>query len=220
MGTIRTSLSGWSFLGAQLGLFYKPIDPLRLGLSYRTKVTADLDGETTAPSPMGEVSLDTTSEFSTPHKFTLGASYDVNEKLLLALDAKYILYADSNKELSTTTTIPMVGEQTQTIPFDWKNVFGVAVGAEYHIVSSVPLRLGYNLSTSATPEETAGIFVTPPGLVHGFHAGAGLDLKNWAFDIGGAYAIVGSDVDDSTQGFAGHYAMNVMILSLGATYRM
>ncbi|HEX6275791.1 MAG TPA: hypothetical protein VFZ53_22270, partial [Polyangiaceae bacterium] len=81
-------------------------------------------------------------------------------------------------------------------------------------------RLGYSFSTSATPEETAGIFVTPPGTVHGIHAGAGLELENWAFDLGGAYAFVGSDVDSSTQGPPGRYDFNVLILSLGATFRM
>jgi long-chain fatty acid transport protein len=219
MGTMKTSLSGFSFLGMQAGLLYKPIDELRLGLNYRSKVTAKLDGDTTSATPMGELSLDTRSKFSTPHKITLGGAYEIDKTWLLALDAKYVFYSEANKELVTTVTLPDGTEQSNVQPFDWKDVIGVSAGIEYKVVPTVGLRIGYSFSTSATPEETANIFVTPPGLVHGFHLGAGLDLESWAVDVGGAYAFVGSDVTNSTQGAPGRYDFDVVILSLAGTYR-
>ena len=55
-GVAKVTLAGTSFVGATGSLFYKPNDSLRFGLLYRSKVTADLDGD----SKVGPLTLDTT----------------------------------------------------------------------------------------------------------------------------------------------------------------
>jgi long-chain fatty acid transport protein len=215
-GVAEISLSGTSFVGANAGLFYKPNDTMRFGLLYRSKVTADLDGET----KLGPAALDTTSEFSSPHTFKLGSAFNVSEQWMVALDLKYLMYSNSHEELSTTTTDPTGAKATQTIPLDWKDVYGVALGVEYHVVPTVPLRAGYNLGTSGTPDETANIFSAPPGLVHSGTVGVGLQLEKLELDLGGAYSFASKEVTTSTQGPPGRYAISAMFLSLGATYRL
>ena len=212
----QKSLAGTSFVGATGGLFYKPNDTLRFGLLYRSKVTADLDGDT----KVGPLTLDTTSEFSSPHTFKLGSAFNLSEQWMVALDLKYLMYSDSNEELVTTTTDPTGAQQTTTQPFDWKDVYGLALGVEYHVAPAVPLRAGYHLTTSATPDERANIFVTPPGVAHAGSLGVGLELENLELDLGGSYLFLSKEVTTSTQGPPGRYAISIMLLSVAATYRL
>jgi len=208
----EASLSGASFLGAQIGLYYRPLSTARFGLSYRTKTTTKVDGKLT----VGPISDDWSSKFSFPHSFRLGGAYDIiAEKLTVALDFRYLLYAESNKEIVIHSSQP---DQVQTL--DWINTFAVGAGVEYFASPKIPVRAGYVLTQSATPKDHAGLFFVPPGLIHSLHAGLGVKLQNLDLDLGGYYAFGGSDVSDSSNGPPGHYGMKTYVGSLSASYHL
>jgi len=208
----KASLSGASFLGAHLGLYYRPLPALRLGLSYRTKTTTTVDGKLT----VGPVTDDWSSKFSFPHSFRLGAAYDaIPEKLTFALDLRYLLHAEANKELVIHSSQP---DQVQ--PLNWKNSFAVGLGVEYFATAMIPVRAGYGLTQSATPKDHAGLFFVPPGLIHSLHAGFGVKLPKVDLDLGGYYAFGNADVDNSSNGPPGNYGMKTYVGSLSANYHM
>ena len=210
----ETDLKGWNFSGIHAGIWARVTPTTRLGLSYRNKVTADLEGSTT----MGDQDFDTSMEFSVPHIIKLGVAQGLMEdKLLLALDLRYAMYKDSNEELVVETE----GVETAT-KLDWKDVMNAYLGAEFRPApTGVRARVGYSIGTSATPEKTAMAVMPPPGLQHSFHAGFGLALESLDVDLGGYYMMGNSHAEpDAASGSApGDYHFNAILGALSATYR-
>ena len=211
----KTNLSGFGFLGAQLGLFARASATTRLGLTYRNQVTVNMSGKTEMPTG----SYDTEMKFASPHSFKLGIAQSLlDNALLLALDLRYALYKTSSKELAAKMEIPGMGTQTQTQRLDWKNVFGVYAGAEYRIQPEGPaVRLGYSLSQSATSKNYAQPILPPPALQHAIHGGAGMTFSKVGVDLGGYYFFSSTRVSEAVP--PGDFAMNGLLLALSGTYR-
>ena len=146
--TTDRSLDGVNAYGLQAGVYFRPLDMLHLALTYRSRVDTTLSGTTEA----GGAKYDTTSSFNAPNAFRLGASVALPFiPLIVAADLKYVLYADSNESVDTTT-----GSSTSRARLDWKNSLGFGIGAEVMLISILAIRAGYSYTESATPESTAG----------------------------------------------------------------
>jgi len=214
----EADLSAWNFTGVHAGVFARVTPSTRLGLSYRSKITADLEGTT----DMAGQELDTTLEFSVPHIFKVGVAQGLlDERLLLALDLRYALYKDANEALVAETTVPGLGTQEQETPLDWNDSIGAYLGGEFRVHDMVRVRAGYSVVTSATPERTVQPILPPPGLQHTLHAGAGVDVAGLEVDLGGYYLMGGKHAEpDPTSGNApGDYRFNAILGSLSVTYR-
>lgn len=217
--------SGWNFLGAQVGVLYRPIQPLRLALTYMTKTSTELKGDVTVnlPPPAPGVQGEMRTDYYTPHILRLGTALSLlDEKLLLALEFKAALYGDSHKDAVTTITTP-VGSNATTQPLNWNNSYTWNLGAEYTIADRFPVRLGYAAFTSPTPYSTANPFALPPGVAHSFSGGAGVRLTNWDFDLGAIYTFLTADLSNPNYPAQptptpGHYAVLTLLGSLSATY--
>jgi long-chain fatty acid transport protein len=207
----KLDLSGTNFLGFDAGVYYRPIKPLRVGLSYRSKVTTDLSGTTKVAGQ----SIDTTSEFSFPHAFKIGGAYEIiDDTLLVAADVKYLLHAEANKETVIKTP---VGNTTQVL--DWKDSISAGLGVEYVVNALIPVRAGYRLTTSATPKDRPGPFFTPPGVLHSVHAGVGLKLQHIDVDVGGLYAWGKEDATaPKPPALPGTYSMKTIMGAASVTY--
>ena len=81
----------------------------------------------------------------------------------------------------------------------------------------VPVRLGYSLSTSATPSENASPFAPGPGWTNAVHGGGGLRLEAFDVDLGGEYVFARGH-GEPTAGLPGEYDFDAMVVSLSATY--
>jgi long-chain fatty acid transport protein len=215
------SVTGLNLLGFQFGVLYKIIPSLRLGLTYRTKVVVDGTGTTTTKIGTSAVVLDTRTNFTSPHTFRAGLAWTtLNDRLLIAADFKYLMYAESWK--NTETTIFMNGVPNKMVrPVNWKDCFNVQLGAEYALGSVVKVRGGYIMATSATPKDYAQQFMAPPGISHLVGGGVGLKVHdNVNIDAAGAYVVLQSRIDTATpnNGGVGIYASHAVELSLSATY--
>jgi long-chain fatty acid transport protein len=210
---MENSLTGTDFAGFGLGVSYAPTPDLNLAASYRSRVTSELSGTTT----LAGQSFETTSEAATPHRLQLEASHQfLQDRLLLALSAKYLMYKSSNDKVDTTMQTPG-GPQTSTVELNWQNVPGFALGGEYLATERVPVRLGYSLSKSATPEENAGPFSPGPGWTHSVHGGGGYRFEAFDVDLGGEYVFARSEAEP-TAGLPGAYDFDALVVSLSATY--
>jgi long-chain fatty acid transport protein len=216
-------VSGMDFTGLQAGILYKPIPSLRIGFTFRNKVVVDGKGTTTTKNPLSgaPIVLDTIQRFANPHTFRLGFAWTgLQEKLLLAADFKYLMYAEAWK--NTETTITMNGmPKTMLTPTNWKDCYNVQLGAEYAIGEIIKVRGGYIMATSATPKDYAQQFMAPPGISHLFGGGVGVKVHdNVNIDAAGAYVVLQSRIDTATpfNGGVGIYASHAVEISLSATY--
>ena len=126
-----------------------------------------------------------------PHAFDFGVAWWLLERrLMLTAGARVQLHKEANKGLTIHLDDPLIqsmGLGAMTQPFDWKNVFGWQLGAEYQVSRPVSLRLGMSGSNSATPSYTATQFGVAPGYQLGYYAGAGLRLGHFLLDLVVAY---------------------------------
>jgi long-chain fatty acid transport protein len=210
-------LSGTNFSGFAAGLLYQLLPNLRFGLNYRSKVRVASSGTT----EVADTSNETTSAWATPHSLRFGTAVILLEqKLLVAADFKYQFYSSSNQEFVITTATP-AGDQTTIKKLNWNNSLTMGLGGEYKLPKRVALRLGYSLTQSAVPGETAGFIGPPPGWFHGVHLGAGLALAHTDIDAGLYYMFGTEEVDTATpdNAGAGDYSLSSIVASASVTYR-
>lgn len=209
----EAELSGVSLLGVQVGVRYRPLPFLRVGFNYRSAMNVDISGTTRT---LG-MAFDTESEYATPHAFRFGMDVTLLDgRLMLAADGRYMLYSLSHQEVTTTLSFAGV-EMSSTQPLHWKDSFSVMTGAEYTIVPLVPVRAGFLLTPSATPEETANPFSPVPGTTYSASAGAGLRPEHVDIDFAVLYSINHTSV--ATGPTAGSYRNRALLLSLSVSYR-
>ncbi|WP_394846448.1 outer membrane protein transport protein [Pendulispora brunnea] len=212
------SYDGWNWLGVHAGIYYRPIESLHFGFSYRSRIDTTLSGTTDAHFPTG--AMDTESEFNSPHRFKLGASYTPSKKVLLALSLRYSLYSDSSKSIKTTVQTPF-GPVESVYPLDWNNALGAGAGVEVTPERRIALRAGYSATQSAVPSSRPSFFATPPGWLHSIHLGAGLRFERVDLDLGALYSLASAHIDanrDNPSVTPGDYQLHAMILSFSVTY--
>lgn len=216
-GVVEQDLSGINFAGGTFGVSAKLLDNLDLGFNYRTKVTTKATGTTISQGQ----ELDTRTNFASPHSFRIGGALRLFEdRLMLAADAKYMLFGESNESIRVTTTTPM-GDSVAETSLDWKNSLSGHFGGEFRFAPVWLGRLGFSVANSATPEDTASPFATVPGMIYTVSAGAGLALEHWDVDAGAYYTFTsGSDATPTVAGsFPGNYSMNSLMFGLSGEWR-
>ncbi|MBF0466052.1 MAG: TonB-dependent receptor [Nitrospirae bacterium] len=112
-------------LGGRIGLLYKPVDSVSLGLTYATpipityKSVTDLDGD----------GVKDDLKLSQPQEIGFGIAVSpVKDKLLLEADLKWVNWANADGFKD----------------FDWSNQLVLGVGLQYKPIKQLALRAGYN----------------------------------------------------------------------------
>ena len=143
--------SGHNFgVGTQVGVSYKPVDRLSLGVTYQSpqqhtfKRIADLNGD----GQRDRLALEQ------PQQVVVAAAYDIIPNLLLMeVDGKWLNWASA------------VGYKE----FDWKDQYVVAVGLQAKPVSWAAIRVGYNYGNNPVKEHN--------GWDPGFISGNSIDVQ-------------------------------------------
>ena len=214
---VEQNQNGVGVPGFHFGIFYQPIDALRLAFTYRSRVDIDIDGTTT----LAGTSANARSQWWIPHSFKLGTAVSlVRDALLLALDVKLQLYAQSHDQVTTILETPG-GELEQTTRLDWNNTVTAHLGGEYRFTRLFSLRLGYVVGNSAVPKSTSGPFVPTPGVLQGVTGGVGFDITSFELGLGVIYTFAKEEVSEpSVNGTPGEYKSNALALSIAFTYRL
>lgn len=223
VSNVDLALSGVNFTGFQVGLLYKVVPSVRLGFSYRSKVAVEGSGTTTTNIGGTQMKIDTRSGFTNPHSLRAGVAWSLLEdKLLLAADFKYLMYAEAYKEIATVTVMNGM-EKTQLQPAYWKDAYNIQLGAEYKLSGTFRVRLGYIRASSATNAEYAQAFMAPPGASHLFGGGVGIRvLDSLNIDLAAAYVMLEDRIERATEYNAGvgNYSSHGGEFSLSGTYHM
>ena len=162
IGMTHVDLDGYSW-GWNIGMMWTPVDTIRLGLSYRSKVSHDAEG--TFKSDRGipvikneqivaqlPTSMDASVSMDAPAWAMLSAAWDVNDWLSLYGTFRW---ADWSSFKSLDIETPYFTNSSRKA---WKDTYLMTVGYDARINDFWTLRggLGYETSTIDVPETRTG----------------------------------------------------------------
>jgi len=222
---VHQSVSGFGLPGILIGATYRPIPSLALALTYRSKVVIQMEGQTALTLSDGAAPRQspTRTSWAVPHALGFGvAHHALDNRLLTTAELRVQFHHEANR-----AQILHVADQRIVVPLQWKNVYSARVGAEW-MAGNVPLRVGYNLSTSASEARAMQNFTPPPGLLHALYAGFGVSVADFALDFALHFSFGQADVvtaPDRCQagervkvGCGGHYAVRAGWLAFSMRY--
>jgi len=181
--------TGMSF---NLGIQYKPITTLTLGLMYRHEMTLDFeDGDATFDRPTINPAVDTYVEgllpdtkgdatIVLPARIGLGIAYDFTDQLTAEFDY-YRINWTSYDELTIKTDEPINGEYEQTVKKGYEDMASFRVGLEYRLNDQLALRAGYLRDPHVVPDK-----YVEPDLPEG---------DRNLYSIGAGYKVAGISID-------------------------
>lgn len=159
----KSNLKGrdWN-VGYLVGLTITPIDSLRIGLSYRSKVEHKLDGSVKSRQFHG-LRGDVSAKIATPETSLLSIAWDVNEKWMLTGTARWTRWkrfnsldvniGENNFPLIQGTALiaPSIpsGTTISSTKELWRNTGFYALGADYKVNSDWTIRAGIGYDMTA-----------------------------------------------------------------------
>lgn len=171
--------------GFNVGLMWSPLENLRFGLSYRSKVSHHADGDLTldnlnAPTDsMGNVwpylsgSHDASASLSTPAWAMATAAWDVND--LLSLYATFRWTDWSSFDELTIDGGSIAGQSLgDTITNKWQDAYLVSVGADLRFTNWWTFRAGIGYETSVIDDPRYRTTIIP-------------DADRWWFALGSSF---------------------------------
>jgi long-chain fatty acid transport protein len=229
MGMVPRDTTGAFGIGGTVGLLYRPIDALTLGLAYETKSafqTFDfkipphtlVTPQGSFPVPGGTERLD----FDQPQVATVGAGVRPIEALLVAADVEWIDWSQTNgrNQPAFTTDPQMTGAQPWNL--SWSDQVVLKIGAEYAVTRDLRIRAGYDWGKSPLDASRAFENIAFPAIAeHHFTVGVGYAFGGLAVN---AAAVVSPEVtlrgSNPDQGISSYETrMSQVAFDLGVAYR-
>jgi long-chain fatty acid transport protein len=186
----KVDLEGGNW-GYDLGILYKPLDWMSLGLTYRSGVDIDLDGDaklskiSPALQPIvgsDTIKIDAESELNLPHILSFGLALYPDKNLTIAFDVEWTGWSTYKK-----TIIDFESESSEMllpdiqIENDWEDIWLFKVGIDYRITEILSLRTGYSFVESPVPDNTLSP-ASPEGNQHNITLGLGCSFTNLWLD--------------------------------------
>jgi len=201
---VDSSLSGDSYgVGYNLAVHIRPLDWLRVGVSYRSKVKQDVkgsvdfvrEGAMTGYLPAEWFnSTGANGSITLPDMLFLGVSLKPIDRLMVELGGTYTRWS-SYDQLTLNYDRPLVeipghlSLSSVTIPKNWKDVWRFNIGVQYQTTSWLDLRVSYLYDATPIPGSSID-YIVPADDRHILGFGAGFHWQSWDFDISYNYLMV------------------------------
>ena len=228
---VTIDASGVNEWGWSASALFTATEKFRVGINYRSEIIMNAEGgeadfqnvPNTPLAPFSDTTFD--AELPLPAELTVGLSYQLNEKWLLAFDYNRTFW-DVYESLDIEFANPALPVSRNARAYEDASTW--RFGAQYTATDKLTLRAGYYLDESPVQE---GYFApeTPRNDSMGFTAGLSLDVTSrLAIDASFAY-IRFDEVDASydyytengvTVPFEGTYKSVAFIPGLGVTYKL
>lgn len=152
----------WGY-GYNVGLMLQPLDALRVGFSYRSKVsleatgdaTFDLSGSGTTGAALQSAGLFTNTGFNAeldlPEQISVGVDYAVNDKLSLLGEASWTRWSRFE---NLVINFDNPAQPTSFTEEDWEDTWFFALGATYRPVDYFAMRFGVAHDQTPVPDRT------------------------------------------------------------------
>ena len=175
---------GW---GWNLGVLFKPVEDVRIGLAYRSTVEQEAEGELRFENEIPGLFPNTGAggNITLPDLFSAGVFWQVNPKLSLEVDAVLTRWSTYD-ELSIAYDEPVAGKDSTTYPKEWNDTWRYQLGIEYALNENLDLRLGYVIDPSPIPDETVD-YIAPTNDRKLYSVGLGYRKGDWTYDFAYTY---------------------------------
>lgn len=191
--------------GYNMGLLWKPLTALSFGVSYRSEIKLEFDGDanylglaysSAFPQPYNAIfpSSGTTvrskvsADYTLPDNLILGVAWKPLDKLTMEFDAERTGWS-SYKELTLQyeSNAPIYANVlSQPVAKDWKDVWAYHFGGQYSLNDTIDLRAGYTYEVNPIPDETLGGEL-PDSNRHYFSIGSGIHNTFVTVDLAYTY---------------------------------
>lgn len=180
---------GWGF---DMGLFLRPSDRWRIGITYRSGIEVDLEGDVTlskiAPplQPLFggsryETSFKTTTDF--PELYGFGIAFFPNDRWVIAMDAEFGRWSSFDRStLDIKKEVPAAGFVDATGDLDWDDAWQFKIGTQVEVKPGVSLRCGYAYIETMVPSHTLEPS-SPEADAQAFTIGIGFETGVWVIDL-------------------------------------
>lgn len=147
---------GW---GYNLGFNFDLTEEISFGLSYRSQIDLDLDGDVKFKVPVGTPPIFNNTggdvELKLPAKLSFGVSFQVNERFLVELGGRWEDWSVFDELVFKFDEPPVAGgEPTLVEPKNWDDTWGGMIGARYNLNPSLIISVGYLHEENPIPNET------------------------------------------------------------------
>ena len=181
-GEIDADSWAWGF---NVGLMWSPLENLRFGVSYRSKINHHADGDFTLDNQKVHISddfvmnmpgsstfSDATASLSTPAWAMATAAWDVNELLSLYATFRWTDWSSFDNLEIKSAGIPLTG--VQKITNEWQDTYLVSVGADFRFTNWWTFRAGVGYETSPIDNPRYRTAIIP-------------DADRWWFALGSSF---------------------------------
>jgi len=219
-GQQTLDVKGWGF-GATVGLLYKPVEQVSIGVTYRTQTKMKMSGslEMTNMGVLGlPVSSGTKMDVTSPMWLAGGISFKPVPELILSFDAHYTNWGKVG-------TIPLVFDDDlwaenlagESLEMLWKDKIQLRGGVEYSF-GNLAIRGGYYYDPAPAPDETLNVLI-PSFTFNSFAGGFGYKTGGLRVDVGFEY-LMGQKrtITSPTAAMPGVYGMKILVPVIGLTY--
>ena len=230
-GRARLDVSdhAWSW---NAGLAFAAPGGMRVGLSYRARVTYDLHGETTVSTTSGiavpAVSGPTRAPLTLPDSATLSVSFPLAERWTFYGDLSYTQWSRIKQIVASN---PATGLPRDTLQFQFSDAWRYAFGAAYHASEHWTVRYGAAWDQSPVKDAYRTVRLPDDDRIWASVGAQWVPSDNWAIDAGYAHLFLNNARINQTRAqlgapaafssiVAGEYDSSVDILSLQLTYRI
>lgn len=174
-GEVDADSIAWGF---NVGLMWSPLDNLRFGLSYRSRINHNADGDFTidnvsnpAFSQLAGVS-DATATISTPAWAMATAAWDVNDLLSLYATFRWTDWSSFDELDIHYSTV--AGPKTKKVVNKWQDTYLFSVGTDLRFTNWWTFRAGIGYETSPIDDPTTRTAIIP-------------DADRWWFALGSSF---------------------------------
>lgn len=194
--------------------------PWSLGASYRSAVTADVEGSV----DIGGVATPASTTVDFPSILQVGLRYQASEALALEFDIDRTGWSTFDRiTINRTGTTPIISNN------NWDDANAYRLGATYDLRPNTQLRFGYTFDETPQPDSSFSPRV-PDNDRHLLSIGVAQKMNGWTIEAGYMYAkvddrTVNSSVNytsptqdpNGTRAFNGDYETDIHLIALGVS---
>jgi long-chain fatty acid transport protein len=214
--------------GGNAGVLVDVYEGVKVGLAYRSAVTANASGDATfvqqsTGSPQFDAVVaagfpanqEISTEVNLPWLFSAGVAYSGLEKWVFEIDFNYFGWSEFNVLKFQFEDPELVTTREQ----DWEDVLSVRTGVSYSLSEVIDLRGGYYYDPTPQPTETMSPLLADSDR-HGISLGFGYDRETWVIDVFGLLLVAGERSTEGTSrdGFNGTYQTEGVLIGANAGF--
>ena len=175
--------TGW---GLNAAIQYKPTDWMQAGVTYRSRISQNVEGDVTVRPNVpaaGLRNMPATGDLSLPDMIFAGVNFNVRKDLTVGGGIYWTRWETYNQlQINFGAPFGPTQVRTQATPKNWDNVYRFMIGTEWKVNENWDLRLGYAYDQAPQPDNTID-YVLPDNDRNMFSIGCGYHRNNWALDF-------------------------------------